>query len=72
MNKFVTGDLKHYYLNWKSIANDEIILDIIRNVLKNDFKENPRYISVPKMQSSATKIQHRKREHKFRNLKTIT
>ena len=46
------GNLKKNYLNWKSITNDEIILDIIKNDLKIDFKERPRNIHVLKIQHS--------------------
>ena len=52
MHKFVAVNLKKNYLNWKSITNDEIILDIIKNVLKIDFQERPRNICVPKIQHS--------------------
>ena len=51
-NKFVAGNLKIFYLNWKSITNDEIILDIIRNGLKIDFKEGPVNFRIPKMHHS--------------------
>ena len=50
MNKFVAGNLEKFYLNWKSITNDEVILDIIKNVLKIDFNKKPRNICVPKIQ----------------------
>ena len=52
MNNFVAGNLKKIYLNWKSIANDEIILDIIKNGLKIDFKERPVNICVAKIHHS--------------------
>ena len=52
LNKFAAGNLKIFYLNWKSITNDEIILDIIKNGLKIDFKERPRNICIPKIQHS--------------------
>ena len=45
MNNFVAGNLKKIYLNWKSIANDEIILKI-------DFKERPVNICVAKIHHS--------------------
>ena len=57
MNKFVAGNLKNFYLNWKSIANDEIILDIIKNDLKIDFKEGPVNICVPKIHHSTKEIE---------------
>ena len=57
LNKFVAGNLKKLYLNWKSITNDEIILDIIKNGLKIDFKESPRNICVPKIQHSTKEIE---------------
>ena len=69
MNKLVTGDLKQYYLNWKSIGNDDIILGIIKNALKNDFKEKPRYICVPKIQYSTKAMQHRKKRIQNQKLK---
>ena len=52
MNKFVAENQRNFYLNWKSITNDEIILDIIENGSKNDFKEMSRNICVPKIQHS--------------------
>ena len=57
MNKFVAGNLIKFYLNWKSITNDEIILDIIKNGLKIDFEERPRNICVPKIQHSTKEIE---------------
>ena len=52
MKKFVAGNLKNFYLNWKSITNDETILDIIKNGLKIDFKERPINIFVPGIRHS--------------------
>ena len=46
------GKLKKIYLNWKSITKDEIILDIIKNDVKIDFKERPRNIHILKIQHS--------------------
>ena len=48
---------KKNYLHWKSIANDVIILDIIKNDLKIDFKERPRNICVPEIQHSTKEIE---------------
>ena len=39
-NKFVAGNLKIFYLNRKSITNDEIILDIIKHCLEIDLKKD--------------------------------
>ena len=57
MNKYVAGNLKKIYLNSKSITNDEIILDIIKNGCKIDFKERSRNICVPKIQHSTKEIE---------------
>ena len=51
----MVGSLKRFCINWKSITNDEITLDIIKNSLKKDFKERPRNICVPKIQHSTNK-----------------
>ena len=48
----MAGSLKRFCINWKSITNAEITLDIIKNSLKKDFKERPRNICVPKIQHS--------------------
>ena len=37
-NKFLAGNLSKNYLNWKSIKNYQITLDIIKNGLKVDSK----------------------------------
>ena len=65
LNKFVAANLRIFYLNRKSITNDEIILDIMKNGLKTDFKERPRYICVPK-------IQHSTKEKKIRDTLTLS
>ena len=65
LNKFVAGNLRIFYLNRKSITNDEIILDIMKNGLKTNFKERPRYICVPK-------IQHSTKEKKVRDTLTLS
>ena len=57
MNRFVAGNRKFFYLNWKSITNDEIILDIIENGLKIDFKKRPINICVPKIYHSTKERQ---------------
>ena len=60
LNKFVAGSLKNFYLNWKSITNDEIILDI-KNDLKIDFKERP--VNIP----CVPKIHHSTKEKEIMN-----
>ena len=60
MNKSFAGNLKQIYLNWKSVTNDNIILGIIRNGLKINFKEKLRNICIEK-------IQHSKKEKEIIN-----
>ena len=60
LNKFFAGNLKQIYLNWQSVTNDNIILGIIRNGLKINFKEKLRNICIEK-------IQHSKKEKEIIN-----
>ena len=48
-SEFVAGNIKNFIENWKEIASDSIILDIVENGLKIDFLIIPGNLKVPQV-----------------------
>ena len=46
---FISGNMKHFYENWKKITNDHNMLSTIQYGFKINFKEKPQYQNVPKI-----------------------
>ena len=48
-SEFVAGNIKNFIENWKEIASDSIILDIVENGLKIDLLNIPGNLKVPQV-----------------------
>ena len=48
--------MKNYFTVWQKITSDRVILDIIKNALKINFKERPGITSPPKIPHSEQEI----------------
>ena len=46
---FAAGNIKQFYENWKKFAYDHIMLRIIQDGFKTNFKEKPQYQNVSKI-----------------------
>ena len=53
---FTVGNLKNYFTVWQKITSNRVILDIIKNGLKINFKERPGITSAPKIPHGEQKI----------------
>ena len=53
---FTVGNLKNYFTVWQKITSNRVILDIIKNDLKINFKERPGITSAPKIPHGEQKI----------------
>ena len=52
----IAGNLKYNFTVWQKIASDRVILDIIKNGLKINFKGRPGITSAPKIPHSEQEI----------------
>ena len=71
VKNFIAGNLKNYYTVWQKITNDRVILDIIKNGLKINFKERPGITSAPKIPHSKQEIEIINTEFKKRLAKGV-
>ena len=53
---FTVGNLENYFTVWQKITSNRVILDILKNCLKINFKERPGITSAPKIPHSEQKI----------------
>ena len=56
VKNFMAENLKNYFTVWQKFTSDRVILDIIKNGLKTNFKVRPGIISAPKTPHSEQEI----------------
>ena len=56
IKNFIAGNLKYNFSVWQKITSDRVILDIIKNGLKINFKGRPGITSAPKIPHSEQEI----------------
>ena len=52
VSNVIASNLKNYYTVWQKITSDRVILNIIKNGLKINFKQRPGIASAPKIPHS--------------------